>query len=114
MKAKRISQKAVNGNRIGNFDTGKRTNLKQNDSERIEYLAYMPNLSVISGILEVLLRKNGNLNITIMERYDYLEAIKEDILNYINENGLTPYKRKNLLETAKSLIECIELDIILR
>lgn len=51
-----------------------------------------------------------------MERYDYLEAIKEDILNYINENGLTPYKRKNLLETAKnyyygSLIECIELDI---
>ena len=66
MEAKRISQKAVknmiNGNtallHIGNFETGKRTNLKravsecvyasrlyynnrlQSDSERIEYLAY--------------------------------------------------------------------------
>lgn len=28
------------------------------------------------------------LNITIMERYDYLEAIKEDVLNYINENNI--------------------------
>lgn len=37
MKAKRISQKAVNGNtallHIGNFDTGKRTNLKRAVSE---------------------------------------------------------------------------------
>lgn len=66
MKAKRISQKAVknmiNGNtallHIGNFDTGKRTNLKravsecvytsrlyynkdlQSDNEKIEYLVY--------------------------------------------------------------------------
>lgn len=23
-----------------------------------------------------------------MERYDYLEAIKEDVLNYINENNI--------------------------
>lgn len=23
-----------------------------------------------------------------MERYDYLEAIKEDVLNYINDNGI--------------------------
>lgn len=28
------------------------------------------------------------LNITIMERYDYLEAVKEDVLNYINENNI--------------------------
>lgn len=25
---------------------------------------------------------------TIMERYDYLEAVKEDVLNYINENNI--------------------------
>lgn len=31
---------------------------------------------------------NKQLNITIMERYDYLEAIKEDVLNYINENNI--------------------------
>lgn len=30
----------------------------------------------------------NQLNITIMERYDYLEAIKEDVLNYINENNI--------------------------
>lgn len=24
-----------------------------------------------------------------MERYDYLEAVKEDVLDYINENGIT-------------------------
>nr|DAO22128.1 MAG TPA: hypothetical protein [Caudoviricetes sp.] len=29
----------------------------------------------------------GN-KLTIMERYDYLEAIKEDVLNYINENNI--------------------------
>lgn len=23
-----------------------------------------------------------------MERYDYLEAVKEDVLNYINENNI--------------------------
>lgn len=23
-----------------------------------------------------------------MERYDYLEAVKEDVLNYINDNGI--------------------------
>lgn len=23
-----------------------------------------------------------------MERYDYLEAVKEDVLSYINENGI--------------------------
>lgn len=28
------------------------------------------------------------LNITIMEKYDYLEAVKEDVLNYINENNI--------------------------
>lgn len=28
------------------------------------------------------------LNITIMERYDYWEAVKEDVLNYINENNI--------------------------
>lgn len=26
--------------------------------------------------------------ITIMERYDYLAAVKEDVLNYINENNI--------------------------
>lgn len=31
---------------------------------------------------------NGQLKITIMERYDYLEAVKEDVLNYINDNGI--------------------------
>lgn len=30
----------------------------------------------------------NQLNITIMERYDYLEAVKEDVLNYINENNI--------------------------
>lgn len=28
------------------------------------------------------------LNITIMEKYDYLETVKEDVLNYINENNI--------------------------
>ena len=42
-----------------------------------------PNLSVISGVLRI-----NQLNITIMERYDYLEAVKEDVLNYINENNI--------------------------
>lgn len=31
---------------------------------------------------------NGQLNITIMEKYNYLEAIKEDVLKYINENNI--------------------------
>lgn len=30
----------------------------------------------------------NQFNITIMERYDYLEAVKEDVLNYINENNI--------------------------
>lgn len=30
----------------------------------------------------------NQLNITIMERYDYWEAVKEDVLNYINENNI--------------------------
>ena len=71
MKAKRISQKAVknmiNGNtallHIGNFDTGKRTNLKravstsrlyynkelQSDNEKIEYLVYSQPYRVFKG-----------------------------------------------------------------
>lgn len=56
-------------------------------------------------------------------RYDPVKhVIEHDMFKYntihnnLNENGLTPYKRKNLLETAKnyyygSLRECIELDI---
>lgn len=76
MKAKRISQRAVknmiNGNtallHIGNFDTGKRTNLKravsecvytsrlyynkdlQSDNEKIEYLVYSQPYRVFSVI----------------------------------------------------------------
>lgn len=30
----------------------------------------------------------NQLNITIMERYDYFAAVKEDVLNYINENNI--------------------------
>ena len=29
----------------------------------------------------------NQLDITIMERYDYFAAVKEDVLNYINENN---------------------------
>lgn len=29
-----------------------------------------------------------------MERYDYLEAIKEDVLNYINENNIVVTSEK--------------------
>lgn len=78
MKAKRISQKAVknmiNGNtallHIGNFDTGKRTNLKRAVSECV----YTSRLYY-----------NKELQ---MERYDYFAAVKEDVLNYINENNI--------------------------
>ena len=45
------------------------------------------NVAVISS-----LKGMGNyykqLNITIMERYDYFAAVKEDVLNYINENNI--------------------------
>lgn len=34
------------------------------------------------------------LNITIMEKYDYLEAVKEDVLNYINEKQYSSNFRK--------------------
>ena len=30
----------------------------------------------------------NQLDITIMERYDYFAAVKEDVLNYINENNI--------------------------
>lgn len=98
MKAKRISQKAaknmINGNtallHIGNFDTGKRTNLKravsecvytsrlyynkdlQSDNEKIEYLVY----SQPYRVFKVELYKT------------HIAAVKEDVLNYINENNI--------------------------
>lgn len=36
----------------------------------------------------MILNYTWEINITIMERYDYLEAIKEDVLNYINGNNI--------------------------
>lgn len=180
MEAKKISQKAVksmiNSNtvllHIGNFETGKRTNLRravseciyasrlyynnelQSDNEKIVYLKYsQPDrlfkvelyglhiaaineyteyhinfdetskyyTLVISGMQFLIVSDLGWCNIwqvfntdtpvttdckqetetnceqvydvvfnddTAMERYDYLEAVKEDVLNYINENNI--------------------------
>ena len=175
MEAKKISQRAVknmiNSNttllHIGNFETGKRTNLKravnecvyasrlyyntelQSNSEKIQYLSvydtdrlfnvrryeiyiaaineyteYRINFDetskyytlVISGMRFLIVSDMGYCNIyqvfdglnetsetdgedkeyklTVeyhnghMEKYDYLEAIKEDVLNYINENNI--------------------------
>jgi hypothetical protein len=166
MEAKKISQRAVknmiNSNttllHIGNFETGKRTNLKravnecvyasrlyyntelQSNSEKIQYLSvydtdrlfnvrryeiyiaaineyteYRINFDetskyytlVISGMRFLIVSDLGWCNIwqvfntdtpvttdckqeteTIMERYDYFAAVKEDVLNYINENNI--------------------------
>lgn len=102
----------INGNtallHIGNFDTGKRTNLKravsecvytsrlyynkelQSDNEKIEYLVYSQPYRVfkqeIMSTLKIFNIKNHTK--TIMERYDYFAAVKEDVLNYINENNI--------------------------
>ena len=35
-----------------------------------------------------------------MERYDYLEAIKEDVLNYINENNIPVNYSENGISKA--------------
>lgn len=183
MEAKKISQRAVksiiNSNtvllHIGNFETGKRTNLKRavnecvyasrlyynSDNEKIEFLKYsQPDILfkvklyethitalneyteyhinfgktskyytlVISGMQFLIVSDMGWCNIyqvfdsvvddldkepllkeikqsgvitedqiqtlkkrsndTIMEKYDYWEAVKEDVLNYINENNI--------------------------
>lgn len=75
----------INGNtallHIGNFDTGKRTNLKRAVSECVYTSRLYYNKELQSD--------NEQLKkITIMERYDYFAAVKEDVLNYINENNI--------------------------
>ena len=98
MEAKKISQKTVknmiNSNttllHIGNFETGKRTNLKgtvneciyasrwyynteiQSDSKKIEYLSF-----------------HQPRNLFKIKQYEtHIAAFKEDVLNYINENNI--------------------------
>lgn len=40
-----------------------------------------------------------------MERYDYLEAVKEDVLNYINENNIVTGTKWNRI----LMIPCLHM-----